>query len=242
MFNRMLAGSNLVLGGALALLMLTGASPDKNASFDTVDVRRINVVDAEGETRVAIAGTGRLPDGVVDGVVAPAESIPGRSASSGMIFFNNAGDEVGGYIYSGAEVNGTGRQLGHISMDGWKDNMVVALQHNDNGRTKYAGLRVLDRPSDGTFAREWKLNNAYMAAETDEERERIMKERRALDEDGGRGAERMFVGSRDDVAMLELKDSKGRVRMRLQIGEDETPRIEFLDAEGNVTKVITETA
>ena len=238
MLTRILMLSNLALGAGIAWLLLAGASSDNDASFDTIDVRRINVVDEKGDTKVAIAGTGRLPDGVIDGVIAPAESIPGRSASSGMIFFNNAGDEVGGYIYAGAEVNGTGRQLGHISMDGWKDNMVVALQHNDNGRTKYAGLRVLDRPSDGTFAEEWRLNNAYLAATTDEERERILAERRALDEDAGRGAERMFVGSRDDVAMLELKDSQGRVRLRLQIGEDEQPRIEFLDAEGAVTKVV----
>ena len=87
-----------------------------------------------------------------------------RPHVSGMIFYNEEGDEVGGLIYNGIprDYNGIPRDsgysaVGHLSFDQWKQNQVVALQYIDNGRTRRSGLRVWDRPTDVSVARQLDL-------------------------------------------------------------------------------------
>ncbi len=48
------------------------------------------------------------------------------------------------------------------------------------------------------------------------------------------GTPRAFLGSRDRDALLELRDTAGRVRAVLRVGADDVARLEFLDAAGAV--------
>ena len=50
-----------------------------------------------------------------------------------MIFFNEAGDEVGGLIYESERRDSAYRAFGHLSFDQWQQNQVVAVQYQDNG-------------------------------------------------------------------------------------------------------------
>ena len=61
------------------------------------------------------------------------------------------GLRLSGYVdYGALDDKGASRltTLGHLSFDQWKQNQVVALQYSDDGRSRYAGLNVWDRPTD----------------------------------------------------------------------------------------------
>jgi hypothetical protein len=44
--------------------------------------------------------------------------------------------------------------------------------------------------------------------------------------------QRVFVGSQDKAAMVQLRDTHGRVRVRLAVDAQDTARLEFLDEAG----------
>jgi len=47
----------------------------------------------------------------------------------------------------------------------------------------------------------------------------------------------MFIGSKDDVAQIQLKDKNGNVRGRLYVDTNDNAKIEFLNAKGEATDV-----
>jgi hypothetical protein len=68
-------------------------------------------------------------------------------------------------------------------------------------------------------------------------RERQMQEARGR---GDFGTQRLFVGSMDRMAIVRLKDTAGRDRIRISVDSSNTPKIEFLDEEGEVVYAIPE--
>ncbi|MDE2148390.1 MAG: hypothetical protein KGJ55_00885 [Gammaproteobacteria bacterium] len=73
------------------------ASPaPKSATFDTLTVQRINIVDPDGRTRLVIANSKRFPDAVVRGK-AYKRSI---HDTAGLAFYDVNGGEIGGLALS----------------------------------------------------------------------------------------------------------------------------------------------
>jgi hypothetical protein len=66
------------------------------------------------------------------------------------------------------------------------------------------------------------------------EREAIRKEIEAARTRGELGNERLFVGSQDQTAQIQLRDKQGRVRLRLYVDAKDVARLEFLDETGKV--------
>lgn len=152
-----------------------------------------------------------------------------------MIFYNDAGDEVGGLVYNGFALDSGYTAVGHLSLDQWRQNQVVALQYLDNGRTLRSGLRVWDRPTDAplreVFERGLAVRNASPA-----ERDSLRDLAAAAQRRAG-GTERLFLGSHDGVAKLEIRDSEALVRGRLLVDEGDRARLEFLNELGQAVEV-----
>lgn len=230
---KLLVAANLALLAALGAVSLSGFSTGSHPRFDEIDVERINVVGRDGRPVMVIARSGRLPGPRADGKDYDAGIIDGRELMSGMLFFNDVGDEVGGLIYAGIDrPEGGHSQVVHLSMDQWKQNQVVALQYNDNGRSRRAGLQVTDRPDAVPMARVLDRLEAIRDAEGSRRDSLVAAQRAAQAEEGG--TPRAFLGSRDRDALLELRDTAGRVRAVLRVGADDVARLEFLDAAGAV--------
>jgi hypothetical protein len=167
----------------------------------------------------------------------PREFSEGRSLLSGMLFYNEQGDEVGGLLYNGVR-KGAGKSdygaIEHFSFDQWKQNQVLALQYNDHGDSRRAGLAIFDRPTNFDLSTQFDRAEEMRRA-TGARREELKKEAAADAAAGSQGAQRLFVGSRDRVAQVELDDSHGTARARLYIGSDDVPHLDFLDPSGAVT-------
>jgi hypothetical protein len=223
--------STLLLAVALVVIYLR-CHPGR---VRELEVERLNVVNPDGKLALAIAGKGRLPGPMLDGKQYPPETSGGRTSTAGMIFFNESGDEVGGLTYGGATKAKGYDAVVHFSMDQWKQDQVVVLQYEDDGQKRSAGLQVSERPTDFPLSEMMPRVAAWRKA-TGKERERLYQELAELDRQGKFGAPRVFLGTEGRLALLSMKDSAGKERVRLSVGADEAARLEFLDEKGAVVK------
>ena len=96
----------------------------KQATFDEITVRRINIVEPDGTLRMVISNHAQLP-----GIVRHGKEEPFARPQAGMIFYNDEASEVGGLIFGGrktpkGDVENSG---GSLSFDRYDANQVVQL-------------------------------------------------------------------------------------------------------------------
>ena len=222
---------NIIMFLTLATILVGGFKPQQPA---VLSVERINIVDSAGHLALVLSNAARLPGITVSGkeYVRPR----GRLGSAGIIFFNEAGDEVGGLIIKGGPgpPSDSNRAFGHLSFDQWKQNQVVALQYLDNGMTRSAGLRVWDRPTGKPTELLAILGQRIGMTPAGLVQDSLRREYIRMDAEAA-GQLRTFLGSANGVAALELRDVSGKVRIRLSVDTAGIARLAFLDTLGGVT-------
>ncbi|HEV2752189.1 MAG TPA: hypothetical protein VGV12_16820 [Gemmatimonadales bacterium] len=205
----------------------------RHASFDVIDVGRVNIVEPTGVVRLAISNQTLFPDPVIDGKAYPLRS---GARPAGLIFFNDLGDEDGGLIWSGRTV-GNGYDAGaSLTMDQWRQDQTVQLSYEGGPTsTQWAGLRVIDRP-DKPFGS--LLDEAMKAQKLPEgpQRDSAMRAIRKFAADSGLNpAPRILIGKgAEKAATVRLNDPMGRTRLLLRVDSLGTPTLQFLDATGRV--------
>jgi hypothetical protein len=229
----LLAAFNTVALLLLIPLTLAGFTRQDQARFTEIDAERLNIVGPGGVPVLVLANRERIPGPVIDGREYPRAVADGRDLLSGMIFYNEQGDEVGGLIYNGIVRDSGYSAVGHLSLDQWKQNQVVALQYIDNGRTRRAGLRVWDRPTDVPMSTHFDRAALFLDADS-ATRDSLRRAGVEARQRGEFGVQRLFVGSQNRTAQVQLRDVDGRVRARLFVDSTDVARLEFLDAEGAV--------
>jgi hypothetical protein len=197
-----------------------------SGKFDELTVGRINVLDADGTLRLVISNKDRMHPGVIDG-----RTIVRERPVAGLLFFNEAGDEVGGLTFTGREVSGGTRANAGIMFDQYKQDQTIGISYSENGGRRTAGLQVWDRPESSLGDLVEKLNAAGKISDP-AEREKAVAAIRAGAPPAPR---RLFAGKLPDKsATVVLADANGKARLTLTVDPDGNPRIEFLDAEGKV--------
>jgi len=143
-FQKFLIASNIMLLSFIVFILVNGfRKDDKPAHFTEIDAERINITGENGRPVLVLSNKKRIPGPSMNGKNYLPDVIDGRKYFAGLPFFNEVGDEVGGLIYSGIKKDSTAySQVAHLSFDQWKQNQVVGLDYNDNGKTRYSGLRV----------------------------------------------------------------------------------------------------
>lgn len=212
---------------AVALVLLgTAAFTQTTQRFGHVVVERLDVVDADGTLRMVISNKDRQHPGVIEG-----RTIDRPRPYAGMLFFNEAGDEVGGLTYTGREVDGQPRANAGLMFDQYRQDQTIGISYQEGGGRRSAGLHVWDRADEGLGALVDMLNAANELTDP-AEREKALAAARAAAPPGPR---RLFVGKNSDkAAVVSLADADGRPRLNITVDADGNPRIEFLDAEGKV--------
>ncbi|MEG3192320.1 hypothetical protein [Lysobacter sp. D1-1-M9] len=174
---------------------------------EEITVKRINLVDSSGETRLVISGD--LPDPVVRG-----ERIERAITPAGILWHDEDGDESGGLAvapvpaWHGAP-NGKVRMLTFDFTHQITDAVRLGTYESDDGTAWEGGLTVYDRRpfSSGPIESSQGTRRIYLGTQNEdaglvildsEERERI----------------RIGVGQ-DDVAVIEILDEAGEVVYRI---------------------------
>jgi hypothetical protein len=208
----------------IAFIAMGARGNESTRTFDRITVRQIDVVDSEDRVRVQLAG----------------EFAPRRKDLSGLLFHNEDGHEAGGLVYAGGkDENGKVRAGAILTFDQYGEDQIMAIQYAHDGDRKRNGLTITDRP-DEMGENVAKFYRAFSEAKTDEERRKLREEVLPTIPREELPAKRLFLGrTLRDSSTINLYDPLGRVRLKLEVDSDGTPRIEFFDEEGGSVKKIS---
>lgn len=215
-----------VLTAVFAVTVLSGFSKPDAAHFDELTVHRINVVEPDGTLRMVISDKANFP-----GLIVKGKEYPHDRSSAGMLFFNDEGTENGGLIFHGyRDKDGKVDWWGHLSFDQYMQDQVLTLDAGESNGERVAGLKLVDRPDYpisewfDLMARIRDLPEAQQKAAKDRFRASHPEPQQRL----------MMARLPDGSVALGLNDPEGRARIMLKVGEDGTPSIQMLDANGKV--------
>jgi len=236
-FTRMQIIINIVLLSVIVFFLLT--SFDKkhyNEKFKEITVERINIENADGTPVMVISNKERIANPIAAGKKYPVSASEGRQYMAGMIFFNESGDEMGGLVFNSFKMqNGRFTGIGHLSFDRFNDNQVISLEYNENKNGVRSGLTFYDRSADGSFKNSLDLiEEANLGTTSPERLKEINAALKEMSLKNQLGVQRLFIGSRNETAQLELKDKKGNVKGRFFVDENGEAKLEFLNDKGEV--------
>jgi hypothetical protein len=220
-----------LLFGVLIFVAAKSPGPTK---FTEIDAERINIREKDGKLRLVIANTDRMPGGTVAGV--DLKFRDGKRDGAGMIFFNDEGDEDGGFTWQGKSTDGTHIADGTIRFDNYRQNEAIGMSHYQKGDEKESALEVWDSPNtpiSADFAREYARVGALPDGADKKAAMKSMIERHASEV--GNLTRRVFVGrtKQDDAAVL-LMDRNGKPRIRMAVDSTNTASLQVLDESGKV--------
>lgn len=202
----------------------------ENKKFNSIDVESLNIVDKDGTIRLKLFNNDNIPPAMMDG----RDILPGHRQdlpAAGLMFYNSEGDECGGLIY-GSEKDEDGNYQANASLtfDQFKQDQVVQMQFAErNGESTY-GFSIYDRPYKP-------LPDQVQSMQEIENSNLSEKEKKeALNKVWEGHERRAFMGkTADGEITVQLMDSKGKSRIRILVDDNDEPKLEFLDADGNVT-------
>lgn len=224
-FLRIYAVVSFVL---LVVIFFVAFKKNSKPSFEEIDVERINIVEKDGKVRLVISNSERSPGAIINGRL-----LYEGGGRPGMIFFNAEGDECGGLTYNSGKKDNKYHAYGGLTFDRHDQDQVVGIRYSENqGKLVKSGLTVWDRPD--TPITEILDRKQVIEKMEGEEKEKALEEFQKAIKRGEYGAVRLFCGSKNESAILSLKDSQSRDRLRLSVDPSGTPRLEFLDQNGEV--------
>lgn len=202
---------------ALFTLSFTDAG-EENKTFNEITAQRLNIVSPKGELRMVISNAEHQSPGSING-----KKFPDRERQQGIIFFNKAGDEVGGLVFDNRGLV--------LSVDKYKKDQIMQLQYYESktGDSRY-GLQLWDR--------EGKLNLLDRIAAWDSLKKLNYDNdniETILTQMNGKplSPHRLFVGKKIDGQVgLFIQDESGNNRIKIYVGKDNKAHLEFLDDNG----------
>jgi hypothetical protein len=226
----------LISAGLIFLLWGKAHSDPTSQSFDRITVHRIDVIEPDGKPRMIISDKPEMPGIIWDG----KEYHHATRNEGGVLFFDDDGTEAGGMTWSNARKDGHYGASSGILFDQYHQDQTLGLQYREEDGKRAAGLEVWDRP-DESLLPAVELNDRYVNAKTPEEKAAVKAEMAALSARWKEHyAERVFAGKQTGDALVRLNDAHGKPRLVMKVAADGHPVVQFLDADGKVTKEITD--
>ncbi len=229
MNEKFLRGYALLMTFTSAVFLVGAISMHAHASFDTIDVKQINIRDANGTLRLMLFGKDRQPPIIMNG-----KSVCCRRgvAGAGLMFYNDSGDEIGGLTYG---TGPPGEQGQSLTFDAYQQDQVVQLWQGGSLANHSGGLTVNEVPTvpfSTTTAAFAKWRSMPDGPARVAEHARLRKLGYSLDP-------RIEVGlDQTDTSRVVLNDRQGRARLRIAVDASGNPTIQFLSADGSVLKTI----
>jgi hypothetical protein len=196
--------------------------------FGEIDVERINIVEEDGQVKLVIANKARLPGpgNIITGKFGQRAGLKG----SGILFYNEKGEESGGLLHMSTEEDGKYSAGSLLTFDKYNRSQVLGLQYEENEIKRKVGFNVWDQP-DASWEEQKKNYEEAKKLKPGPEKDKLMQQ--------AFPAQRVFFGrSFNRSANVTLFDGNGRPRLRLSVGPEGDPKLEFLDAEGNITQTL----
>lgn len=215
------AAVSLIIFGVLAF----SAWAKSKEKFTEVDVERLNIREKNGQLVMVVANSSRMPDPVINGKTFKTER------PAGMLFYNGLGDENGGLVFGAVEGGGKYGAYHGLSFDKYKQAQALALIYNDHSGKYQAGLKIWDRP-------EIPLTDVISRREEIKklpDGEAKIAALKKLEEENF-SPTRVYVGKNEaKESEVTLYDANGKMRIKMSVSANGTPKLDFVDANGKVT-------
>jgi hypothetical protein len=234
---RILQIAVLVLGAVTVLLGVNLFRPLLGKQrFRVVEAQKVNIREADGTLKAALSDSAGFNE------FQRAESGKGVKFS-GLMFYNQEGEEEGGLVYSGKAAPGGQDSDVTLTMDQYKQDQNVYLHHEEHkdaaGSRIEDGLSVNSRPDWKRVDEEYRV---YSELEKLSGEQADAAKLKAL-QDGKISANRLFLGVRRGVkenvpyddAGIFIKNKWGRAVIKLYVDNDNKPHFEVSDRFGKAT-------
>ncbi|MGG8495386.1 hypothetical protein ACQY1Q_03135 [Tenacibaculum sp. TC6] len=205
-----------------------------NTQFDTIDVKRINIIENDGTVKMLITNADNFPS---KGDEVNGHVMHERKKRAGMLFFNEEGMECGGFIYDGKKTekgHSSGLSLTFDQYDGDQVMQLITTDEKRNGKRYKAGRLVFnDRGDNETQEMAKKINEELKEIKDPVKRRAKYMEYEQKGMIGG--VPRIALGQTSGKQNgLFLFDSNGGVRAKFIIDEDNKIKLEAYDEKGKV--------
>src|SRR5215471_3272865 len=141
--TRFLAVYSGLLTVAFATVVVFGIGALRNRTFDTINARRINIVEPDGTVRLTISNRADFPGAWNRGKEYPR---PDRRDAAGMLFMSEEGTEQGGFIWGAGQLpDGSVQNHLHLSFDQYEENQVFAIDAGQEGNDKFSRITMTDQ-------------------------------------------------------------------------------------------------
>jgi hypothetical protein len=194
--------------------------------FEEIDVERMNVVEKDGSVRLVVSNKARFPGLMING-----EENPYPRAVAGIVFIDDTGTEFGALTTHTRRAEQdfgaySGLQFGNVAQG-----QRIGMIYDDDAGQREAGLFIRG-PSADAAAQLLERGRTVQQMPEGPAKVRAIAELRRTE-----GPSRIAVARlKDESAAVVLSDPEGNPRLRLVVDAAGTPRMDFLDAAGGVTR------
>jgi hypothetical protein len=220
----------------MAVVLLFAFKTNENQKFGTIDVERINIVEADGTVKMIITNVEQFPNGETK--INDMATNKNRKKRSGMLYFNEDGLECGGLIYDGAK-NEKGHSSGlSLTYDRYDGDQVMQLLTTDEERGDERRVSSALMFSDRT-ANVSREEHDKIMAEIDsikDKKLRRKKYREYADQGLIGGTPRIMLGKTGSQNNgLFLFGDNGKTKAMFYVDKSNNVKLEVYDDKGNVT-------
>jgi len=205
----------------------------RSPTFGVITAQRINIVEPDGTVRLTISNRANFPGAWYHKKEFPR---PDRREAAGFLFMSEEGSEQGGLIWGANQLpDGTIENHCHLSFDQYEENQIFALDAGQEGNEKFSRITIADQ---GDYSIEEKRKaEARIEKLPEDQQGAAWKEFFA---DHRHDVPRIMLGrSVDGSVGLDLRDSSGRLRIRLAVYADGKAVLQFFDDSGKVVSEFT---
>jgi hypothetical protein len=202
--------------------------------IDEIITKKITVIGEDNQPRMVLSNETRQHSGRMNG-----KEWPKRERPSGLIFFNNQGDECGGLVYETKEKNGKIKSGMSFTMDNYKDDQVVQILNDESyvdGKAYIQrGININQYPT-GTNVEDRNKKIAEIKKITDE-KERNSKLNELWEKEGS--VNRVFLGkTKGNSSGLFLAGPDGKPKMMIYVDEKGNPKLQTFNDKGEIKDFI----
>jgi phosphopantetheine adenylyltransferase len=209
-------------------------SKDNVQKFDEIEVKRITVLGEDNLPRMVLSNETRQHSGRING-----EEKDKRERPSGIIFFNNQGDECGGIIHQSKIKEGKIISGMSFTMDNYNDDQVVQIlndEYYEDGKAYIQrGININQYPVGSNLAeRNKKIAEINKIADKNERNQKL----NALWEKEG-SVNRLFIGrTKGNGSGLFLSGPDGKPKMMIYVDDKGNPKIQTFNENGEIKDFI----
>ena len=184
-----------------------------------LNVEKLNIVEPDGRVKLSLFNSQHIPSLILE----DEDLLPGHRANdgiSGLMFYNNHGDECGGLIY-GSNIDESGKvSMGmSLTLDKWKQDQVVQLHLNKEDDQEQYGISIFDRP-DYSIRKSLEILKEARA-ETDQEKQQELIKKMYVG-----NHKRMFIGRDvDGETKVSIFDKSGKEKFKISVDENDELKI-----------------